>query len=451
MRIKEAQLIEKYDKPVPRYTSYPTVPDWSTDTFIVSDYLDKFSNSFQSNKEEGISLYIHLPYCEGLCTYCGCNTHITVNHQVEYPYIQAVLKEWKMYVDLMGERPLLREIHLGGGTPTFFSASSLKSLIKGVVQTVDLAQDYEFSFEGHPNNTTLEHLKALYELGFSRVSFGVQDFDIKVQKAINRIQSFEQVKRVNDWSREVGYSSVNFDLIYGLPFQNQNSILNTMRAMNTLMPDRVAYYSYAHVPWKRPGQRAYKETDLPSSSLKRSLNKVGQECLLHMGYVPIGMDHFSLPGDRLIRAHQQGKLHRNFMGYTVNPGKLLIGLGVSSISDIDLAYSQNAKSVAGYLKLLEKDRLPIVKGHIMSDQERVTKSKVLSIFCDKRIQTKDAAKLYQECRSELEELVADGLLVKTSNGFDVTTIGLQFLRNISTLFDPNYKGNQNVKVFSQSI
>ncbi len=448
---EENRLIEKYDKPVPRYTSYPTVPDWKTEDFSVDGYKKDFLTSYIRNREEGLSLYIHLPYCESLCTYCGCNTHITVNHAVEYPYIQALLKEWQMYLDIIGERPLLKEIHLGGGTPTFFSSDNLKLLIEGIVQTVDLATNYEFSFEGHPNNTTYEHLKALHEVGFSRVSFGVQDFDLKVQKAINRVQTFEQVKQVSEWARTLGYTSVNFDLIYGLPFQNQDSILKTMEYVVSLKPDRIAYYSYAHVPWKRPGQRAYSESDLPKPSLKRELNKIGQEQLKRMGYKPIGMDHFALPGDSLINAFDNGELHRNFMGYTTNPGKLLVGLGVSSISDIDLAYVQNVKSVKGYLQHIDAGELPVFKGHLMSDEERRIKSKVLSVACNQRISSKDAVELYSESKSKIEELVSDGLLEKTASGFEVTEVGTQFLRNICTLFDPNYSADRKIKVFSQSV
>lgn len=450
MKVDEEALIKKYDKPVPRYTSYPTVPDWKTESFSPGAYFDCLKTAWSDCGREGLSLYIHLPYCESLCTYCGCNTHITVNHGVEYPYIQALLKEWGMYLKLLDERPLIREIHLGGGTPTFFTAENLRLLIEGIVETADLAPDHEFSFEGHPNNTTYQHLKTLYEVGFRRVSFGVQDFDPKVQKAINRIQTFEQVSEVTHWSRSLGYTSVNFDLIYGLPFQTEDSMLDTMAYVKELMPDRIAFYSYAHVPWKRPGQRAYDEQDLPSPEGKRRLNRIGQELLLKMGYLAIGMDHFALPDDRLVEAFHQGDLHRNFMGYTTNPGRLLIGLGVSSISDIDRAYGQNVKTVKGYLSKIEEGHLPVFKGHLMSEHDRETKIRLIDIACAKHISPKDALQLYAEKRTDLDELVKDGLLSKTAEGFDVTELGTQFLRNICSLFDPNY-GQQAKRVFSQSV
>ncbi|OEK00156.1 oxygen-independent coproporphyrinogen III oxidase [Roseivirga sp. 4D4] len=447
----EEDLIAKYDKPVPRYTSYPTVPDWNLEAFEKEEYLEGLSKSFAVNNDEGLSLYIHLPYCESLCTYCGCNTHISVNHQVEYPYIQALLKEWRMYLKLFKQRPKLKEIHLGGGTPTFFSADNLRYLIEEIKTSVELLPGYEFSFEGHPNNTTYEHLKVLKEVGFSRVSFGIQDFDIKVQKAINRVQPFDQVEKVTHWARALGYHSINFDLIYGLPFQKESSIKDTIEKVNTLRPDRIAFYSYAHVPWKRPGQRAYDEADLPDPSLKRKLNVIGQNLLRDNGYLPIGMDHFALPEDNLVKAFEEGRLHRNFMGYTTSNGQLLIGLGVSSISDTSYGYAQNAKSVKGYLMHIERGELPIVKGHTMSDNDRKIKRELLAVACEQKIQTKEALKLYSEQRERLEDLVSDGLLEKTADGFEVTLTGTQFLRNICALFDPNFGKQKGSKVFSQSV
>lgn len=447
----EEELIAKYDKPVPRYTSYPTVPDWNVESFSKEQYKKSLSKSFTANNAEGLSLYIHLPYCESLCTYCGCNTHITVNHQAEYPYIDALLKEWKMYLNAFKRLPKLKEIHLGGGTPTFFSPENLRRLIEEIKVSVELMEGYEFSFEGHPNNTSYEHLKVLKEVGFSRVSFGIQDFDPKIQEAINRVQPFEQVRKVSSWAKDLGYDSINFDLIYGLPFQTEASIINTIEKVGELWPDRIAFYSYAHVPWKRPGQRAYREADLPSPLLKRKLNLLGQNLLQNSGYLPIGMDHFARPNDGLFKAFNEGRLHRNFMGYTTSNGKLLIGLGASSISDLGNAYGQNAKSVKGYLMQLEKGELPIVKGHIMSDSDQKIKSKLLSVACKQRISIEDSLSLYDEQRGRLAELVNDGLLEKIAEGFEVTSCGTQFLRNICSLFDPNYGRQKEKKVFSQAI
>ncbi|WP_305982757.1 oxygen-independent coproporphyrinogen III oxidase [Roseivirga thermotolerans] len=447
--MNDLSLLRKYDVPVPRYTSYPTVPDWNTELFQIEDYRERLLQAFASYKEDGLSLYIHLPFCESLCTYCGCNTRITVNHAVEKPYIEGLLKEWSMYLHILPDRPILKELHLGGGTPTFFSPEHLKLLLEALLKTVVLHPDFEFSFEGHPANTTYAHLKVLRELGFSRVSFGIQDFDPRVQLAINRLQSFEQVCDVTRWSRELGYGSVNFDLIYGLPFQTRKSIEHTIEKVAELMPDRIAFYSYAHVPWKRPGQRAYSEKDLPSAYEKQQLNQFGHRQLLALGYELVGMDHFALPEDELLKAMKNGRLHRNFMGYTTNPGKLLMGLGVSSISDIHLAYAQNVKSVEGYLSQLNAGKLPLFKGHLMTSDDLNTKSKILQVACQKSFK-EDA--LPKQSKKLLDELMADGLLVSKGEGYEISQSGNQFLRNVCALFDPHYHSTtKKERVFSQSV
>ena len=249
-------LIDKYNVAAPRYTSYPTVPYWNKEPFDKQLWAKHVRSAFEvSNKKDGISVYIHLPFCENLCTYCGCNTRITKNHAVEQPYIEALLIEWAMYCHMFTDRPILREIHLGGGTPTFFSPENLKRLIKSILADADVHPEADFGFEGHPANTTYEHLKVLYELGFRRLSLGIQDFDPKVQFIINRIQTFEQVKEVTEQARQIGYTSINYDLIYGLPLQTIESLTDTVEKVNLLMPDRIAFYSYAHVPWIKPGQR----------------------------------------------------------------------------------------------------------------------------------------------------------------------------------------------------
>jgi len=307
-------LVKKYDVPTPRYTSYPTVPYWDVDSFSVGKWEAAVRNTFEaSNDDKGISLYIHLPFCESLCTYCACTTRITKNHKVEIPYIQAILKEWDHYKKIFGKTPIIREIHLGGGTPTYFSPQNLRWLITYLLEDVVVHKEFEFGFEGHPNNTTQEHLQALHDVGFTRVSFGVQDLDEKVQRTIHRIQPFESLEKATLEARRIGYESVSFDLIYGLPFQNPSTISDTIEKVLTLKPDRIAFYSYAHVPWLKPGQRGYEDNDLPSEVLKRQLYEVGRSKLKSAGYVDIGMDHFALPQDSLYGAHIAGTLHRNFM------------------------------------------------------------------------------------------------------------------------------------------
>ncbi len=284
------ELIQKYNRPVPRYTSYPTVPFWQ-DEIDVLQWQEQFTQQFSiKNSASGISLYIQLPFCESLCTYCGCNKKITRNHDVEEEYLQAIEKEWKQYRKLMDQTPVLREIHLGGGTPTFFSALNLKRLINTLTKNAIVHPYYQFSIEGHPNNTTRQQLNTLFSLGFRRISYGVQDLDPKVQLAINRVQPFENVQRATDEARAAGFTSVNFDLIYGLPFQTPQSIQSTIAQVLKLRPERIAFYSYAHVPWTSRVQRLFDEKDLPAAGEKLKLYLVGKNLLLENGYKDVGMD-----------------------------------------------------------------------------------------------------------------------------------------------------------------
>jgi len=445
------QLIEKYDKPVPRYTSYPAVPDWQLDSFTIDAWKAVLRLAYEQYGEDGISLYVHLPYCESLCTYCGCNTRITVNHAVELPYVQAIIEEFKLINAELGHKPTIKEIHLGGGTPTFFSPEHLKLMISGLFAEATLAEEIEFSFEGHPNNTTEEHLQKLYDLGFRRVSFGIQGSDEKVQKAINRIQPDESVIKVVKWARAIGFTSVNFDLIYGLPFQTSESITKTMALVKALKPDRIAYYSYAHVPWKRPGQRAYSELDLPTPKQKHELNQLGQQLLKEMGYLAIGMDHFALAEDELFKALGKGDLHRNFMGYTTNPGKLLVGLGVSSISDVAIAYGQNAKTVEQYLEQINNGELAKFKGHMMTPEQIRVKEQILEVACQKQFSKELYDGLSIERKAQIDGLAEDGILEMNEKSFNVSEIGTQFLRNVCAVFDPNHGTHKEQKLFSKAV
>src|SRR6478735_10261185 len=341
-------LLQKYNVPVPRYTSYPTVPGWKS-AICISDWRTSFQNRFAfCNNTQGISLYIHLPFCESLCTYCGCNKKITTNHSVEEEYLNSIEKEWKLYRKMMRQTPVIRELHLGGGTPTFFSPKNLERLLKFILKNSILHPKHEFSIEGHPNNTTPEHLKTLYNHGFRRISYGVQDNDPEVQRVINRIQPFENVRAATENARSIGFTSINFDLIYGLPKQTLQSMETTINKIIELKPDRIAFYSYAHVPWTSKAQRLFDESDLPGAEEKILLYLKGKELLMKNGYVDIGMDHFALPSDELYLAWKSGRLHRNFMGYTTQNSGLLLGLGVSSISDTGNAFAQNQKALHDY-------------------------------------------------------------------------------------------------------
>lgn len=448
-------LISKYNIEIPRYTSYPTVPYWDNNISI-KEWKQEVKNTFTAtNSSEGISLYIHLPFCESLCTYCACNTRITVNHKVELPYILALLKEWTLYLEIFEETPRIKEIHLGGGTPTFFSPKHLKELIEGILSSALICVDADFSFEAHPNNTTYEHLKTLFDLGFKRLSLGIQDFDINVQKIINRIQSIEQVEKVVKEARKIGYESINFDLIYGLPLQTQNSIANTVKQINYLRPDRIAFYSYAHVPWIKPGQRSYTEKDLPVDGEKRKLYETGKQMFLENGYLEIGMDHFALPDDALLQAQNRGTIHRNFMGYTHNYTQLLIGLGASSISDTWGAFGQNIKTVEEYMETVNKEMLPIFKGHLLTYDDKVLRKHILNLMCKGEtnwILDKEQCDHLQKATSNLKELEKDGLVVLQSFKVDITEAGSAFLRNICLCFDAHYARKKlETKTFSTSV
>ena len=451
------KLIRKYNIPCPRYTSYPTVPYWEENKFSYQKWLETLQTSFrQSNSTEGISLYIHLPFCESLCTFCGCNKRITKQHSVETPYIQAVLKEWSLYCEQFKEKPIIKEVHLGGGTPTFFSVENLKILLNGIFKQSEIASEHEFSFEGHPNNTTEEHLQALYDLGFRRVSFGVQDYSPTVQKAIHRIQPFENVKQVTDWARKIGYTSVSHDLVFGLPFQRLEDIFDTIEKTISLQPDRLAFYSYAHVPWiKGNGQRGFKDEDVPKDAQKREMYEKGKQLLLDKGYIEIGMDHFALKSDSLYSSYKNNVMHRNFMGYTSSKTQLMIGLGVSSIGDTWYSFAQNEKTIEDYYLALEQNKLPIVRGHILNEEDLIIRKHILDLMCHFRTSWENPDKYFPEITEtvqSLKEMEKDGLVVLNQNNIQVTEAGKPYIRNICMAFDLRLKRNSpETRLFSMAI
>lgn len=450
-------IVQKYNVPGPRYTSYPTVPYWEEEKFHLEDWKRTLLQSFkESNATEGISLYIHLPFCESLCTFCGCNKRITKRHEVEDPYITAVIKEWKLYCDLFPRKPIIKEIHLGGGTPTFFSPENLERLINGIFQYATKAEEHEFSFEGHPNNTTKQHLQKLYDLGFRRVSFGVQDYSPKVQEAIHRIQPFHNVAKVTFWAKEIGYTSIGHDLIFGLPFQTLADVKDTIDKTKSLQPDRLAFYSYAHVPWiKGNGQRGFKDEDLPKDDEKRMLYEEGKKQLAQNGYHEIGMDHFALENDSMFTSFKEGKLHRNFMGYTASKTQLMIGLGVSSISDSWYSFAQNEKTIEDYYTHLTDNQLPIFRGHVLTPEDLIIRRHILNLMCQFTTSWKDKALDFPELPSvlaSLEEMQDDGFLTIQDDTITVTEKGKPFVRNICMAFDLRLiRKAPETKLFSMTI
>lgn len=450
-------LVNKYNVAGPRYTSYPTVPYWDNASFSLKQWKESLSISFnESNASEGISIYIHLPFCESMCTFCGCNKRITKRHDVELPYVKAVLKEWDLYCNLLKGRPVIKELHLGGGTPTFFSSENLEFLINGIKRKAHLSKDYEFSFEGHPNNTTRKQLQTLYNLGFKRVSFGVQDYNETVQKAINRIQPFEKVKAVTLAAREIGYTSIGHDIIFGLPFQTKEHVETTIALTKALMPDRIAFYSYAHVPWlKGNGQRGYNDQDVPNGNVKREQYEFGKELLSKAGYHEIGMDHFALESDSLFKAMETKSLHRNFMGYTASKTQAMIGLGVSSISDSWYGFAQNVKGVEEYYHLVNQGIIPVYRGHILSEEDLIVRQHILNLMCHFETNWNDTSLYIEELKDivfKLHEMESDGLVQFEKQGLKITEKGRPFVRNVCMAFDVLLQRKQpSTRLFSMTV
>ena len=442
-------LIQKYNVPGPRYTSYPTVPFWKNSQLDEKSWLETVHFNYTSFSSNEISLYIHLPFCESLCTFCGCHKRITKNHAVETLYINAVIEEWKIYLSKMDFTPVIRELHLGGGTPTFFSPSELERLITSIVTTANIHPiEFEFSFEAHPNNTTDEHLEVLFALGFKRLSLGIQDYSPTVQQAIHRIQPFENVSNVHAKAKAIGYTSISHDLVFGLPKQTLEDVKDTVAKTLLLMPDRISLYSYAHVPWvKGVGQRGYDENDLPQDYEKRELYETAKALLESAGYLEVGMDHFALPNDSM----KNKTLHRNFMGYTTQNTSMMIGLGMSSISDSWFGFAQNEKTVEAYQERVMQGEIPVFRGHILSQEDLQIRRHILDLMCHFETEVKDEGFL-DEVKLGLREMEEDGLVVFTGNKVLITESGIPFVRNACMAFDRDLKGLEKREgMFSKTV
>lgn len=447
-------LLTKYDVATPRYTSYPTISYWDFSTLTNDKWKQSVTSSFRAENGE-LCIYIHLPFCESLCTFCACNKRITKNHNVEEKYINAVLKEWRMYCNILPGVPVIKEIHLGGGTPTFFSPDNLIYLITNIARDAIVKDDHEFSIEIHPNFVTEEHLSKLSNIGFNRMSIGVQDFDPHIQLAINRVQSYDKTKQVFDWGRKYNFKSINIDLVYGLPHQSIKSVEHTIALIKELMPDRIAFYSYAHVPWKSKAQRRYTEIDLPGADLKCKLYRRGRALLDEAGFNSIGMDHFALRRDELFIAVEKGRLQRNFMGYTTTQSKLIIGLGASAISATRDAFAQNDKEVETYEYKVNSGNFPLINGHLLNEEDLVIQNYIRELMClNKTLLQEEIHDIdfLASLLSKLSSLEADGLVAIDDNMISVTVKGRLFIRNICASFDTYlFKKEMIVQTFSRAI
>ena len=453
MTAPSAELLRKYNVPGPRYTSYPTVPYWER-TPTEAEWIDALRAQLVTSP--GAAVYVHIPFCRSLCTYCGCNVRITRNRAIALPYLETILTEWRMYLERLRIESLpVAEIHLGGGTPTFLTPEELRFLIEGLLANSAIHGAAEFSVEADPRVTTREQLATLSALGFRRLSLGIQDFDPRVQAIVNRVQSEEQVRVLTEAARELGFNSVNYDLIYGLPLQTLASIEQTLGAVERLRPDRIAFYGYAHVPWIKPSQRRFTEADLPQGEAKRVLYERGREMLEKAGYREIGMDHFSLETDSLWQAVTAGTLHRNFMGYTSRHVAPLIGLGVSAIGDAWTAFAQNEKAIEPYEQRVERGELPILRGHVLDAEDLELRRLILDLMTRFHAEWSEAGSdggYLDSIPERLRELVADELVTLDEHGCAVTEQGRAFIRNVCMAFDARLaRKAPETQLFSRTI
>lgn len=431
-----SDLLAKYDVPGPRYTSYPTVPYWQTAP-SQEQWFTHLAGAIERSRAagQGGALYIHVPFCRSLCHYCGCNTFITRDPKFSDPYVESIKAEWQLYVSRLG-KVRVDEVHIGGGTPTYLTPEQLHRMIDGVLSCAELPSDAELGIEADPRVTTRAQLEVLAKLGFKRLSLGIQDFDETVQHAVNRHQTVAEVRAVTEHARELGFTSINYDLIYGLPKQTPSSIRNTIDSVRQLRPDRIAFYGYAHVPWMKSFQRKFQDSDVPAGSAKREMYEVGRDLLLGAGYREIGLDHFALESDGLWKAHAAGRMHRNFMGYTDRSTMPLFALGTSAIGDTWTAFAQNEKTVPEWSARIAKGELPLVKGHLLDDEDLLLRRNILDLMT--RFETRwdpKALPYFDQLPSKLSELQRDGLIELTPSSVKVTKAGEPFVRNVCMALD----------------
>jgi oxygen-independent coproporphyrinogen-3 oxidase len=406
-----------------------------------------------------LSIYVHIPFCESLCYYCACNKIITKHHERAEPYLRYLAKEVELYTNAMGMGQSVSQLHLGGGTPTFLSDSELRELIAVLKRSFSFAAGGEYSVEVDPRTVNDERLALLFELGFNRLSFGVQDFDPEVQKAVHRIQPVEQVFALVASARKLGFESINIDLIYGLPKQTPESFDRTLKQVNELRPERIALYAYAHLPQRFKPQRRILAAELPAASSKITMLSRSMDALMNAGYVYVGMDHFALPDDALAVAKRQGRLHRNFQGYSTQPDCDLIGLGVSAIGRMGATYSQNAKTMEEYVDMLDHNQLPIVKGLALSRDDLIRRAWIMAIMCQRHVHYDvfneawliDSKKYFAAELGQLDSLQSQGLVELMDSGLQVTPMGWFFVRGVAMVFDKYLQADRNRTRFSKII
>ena len=453
-------LLQKFDVAGPRYTSYPTA-DRFVEAFGDEEYKRTLVQRFNDDgaRPQPLSLYLHIPFCDSLCYYCACNKVITKHHSRSAEYLRYLALELALHTDLIGKGRVVSQLHLGGGSPTFMNDDELRALMALLQQHFQLAPGAELSIEVDPRTVDVARIDALASMGFNRLSFGVQDFDPAVQKAVHRVQPAEQVFTLVHAARERGFDSINVDLIYGLPLQSPASFDRTLAQITELRPDRIALYGYAHLPQRFKPQRRIHDAELPTASAKVAMLARSLEALLAVGYVYVGMDHFALPNDPLAVAKRQGRLHRNFQGYSTQPDCDLIALGVSSIGRVGATYSQNAKTLDDYYDLLNHGRFPVVRGLALTRDDLLRRAVIMAIMCQGAVHFESIALAYlvdfqRYFATELEALkplAEQGMVKVDAESIEVTDTGWFFVRAVAMVFDRHLQANLHLNRFSKIL
>ena len=454
-------LLRKYDRPGPRYTSYPTAVEFTED-YGELDYRARLAQA-DALSDEPLSLYVHLPFCEERCSFCGCHVVITKKRDVSARFLDYLHREIDLLAEHLPHRRRLSQYHWGGGTPTYQTPSEMEALHRKVTGHFRIDSDAEVAIEVDPRVTSLEQLDLLEGLGFNRISMGVQDFTPEVQEAINRNQTESETRKLYEHCRKLGFESVNIDLIYGLPLQSPGTFSDNMDVILDLRPDRLAVYSYAYVPWIKANQRRIDTSQLPSPEGKLELFCIAREKLLDAGYVQIGMDHFALPGDELARAAGDRRLHRNFMGYTVKMGSDMVGVGLSAIGDVRGSFAQNCKKLSTYYRDLDAGRFPVVRGYVLDDDDKIRRAVITRLMCNFHLDRREIEDGFgidfdAYFATELEELrapagpVEHGFVSIHGDGLDVTENGRLFIRNVCMVFDRYLRAKRDDKpIFSRTV
>lgn len=451
------EILQRYNVAGPRYTSYPTAPEWN-DHFGPADYRKALRASNDAHPMRPLSLYMHLPFCDQLCLFCGCNVVINRNHDILIPYLEKLRWEIdRVAGELDCSRPVV-QFHWGGGSPTYLSPAQMEDLFSFARKRFAFDPNAEIGVEVDPRTTTEAHLVSLRALGFNRISIGIQDFNPDVQKAVRRIQPFAETREMFERCRTLGFESINVDMIYGLPLQTPETFADSVDKTISLGPDRVAMFSYAHVPWLKKQQGALTKL-APQGMDKFRIFRTGIERFTQAGYVYIGMDHFARPDDELCRAQTSRTLHRNFQGYTTKAGADLVAMGVSSISGLERVYAQNSRDLKSYYEAADRDELPVMRGATLTDDDVIRRAVISRLLCHCTLHTREIETEFGICFDEyfaeelpqLKRLESDGLLTLAPGIIAVTQLGRIFIRNAGMAFDKYLRAPKDKPVFSKTL